>query len=166
MKNVALLLLAASLLLLPAAHPASAQSASAPSLDEQQVLDVEVRYNQAFAANNLPLYFSFLAPDFTQWLPVGRATREQYEASWTRFVQEGGKVVTAKFAQMKIQISPHGDAAAASYLLHVVTQSKAGTNDGYFQESDFLFKRNGEWKLVHLNYAPVPGRNVGPPAKP
>lgn len=95
-----------------------------------------------------------------------RATRAQYEATWTRFIQEGGKVVTARFAQMKIQVSPGQDAAAASYLLHVVTRSKKGTNEGYFQESDLLFKRNGEWKLIHLNYTPVPPPKVGPPTKP
>jgi len=65
---------------------------------------------------------------------------------------------------MKIQISPAGDAAAASYLLHVVTHTARGDSDEYFQESDVLFKRDGEWKVVHLNYAPA--RKAKPAEKP
>ena len=156
MKRVAVLLLVAS--------SAIAQSMPGASLAEKQVLDVETRYNAAYAANDLPLYFSFLAPDFVQWLPGGRSTKAEYQASWTRFIQNGGKVLSANFTEMKIQISPKGDAAAASYLLEVVTQSKRGTSDEYFQESDVLFKRHGEWKVVHLNYAPA--RKAKPAAKP
>src|SRR5580698_1297822 len=146
-KRVAAILLVAS--------SALAQGASSVAPAEKQVLDVETHYNAAYAANDLPLYFSFLAPDFVQWLPDGRSTKAEYQASWTRFIQNGGKVLSANFTEMKIQISPEGDAAAASYLLHVVTQSKRGTRDEYFQESDVLFKRDGEWKVVHLNYAPA-----------
>lgn len=43
-----------------------ARCATPPSSAEEQVLNVEIRFNQAFADNNLPLYYSFLAPDFTQ----------------------------------------------------------------------------------------------------
>lgn len=146
MKKIAVLLLFAS--------SALAQSATATSA-EKDVLDLETRYNGAYAANDLPLYFSFLAPDFVQWLPGGRSTKDQYQASWTRFIQGGGKVLSADFTDMKIQVSPEGDAAAASYLLHVVTHSTRGDSDEYFQESDVLFKRDGQWKLVHLNYAPA-----------
>ena len=156
MKRIAVLLLVAT--------SAFAQSGSAVSSDEKEVLSVETRYNAAYAANDLPLYFSFLAPDFVQWLPGGRSDKEEYQTSWTRFIDNGGKVLSADFTEMKIQISPAGDAAAASYLLHVVTHTNRGDSDEYFQESDVLFKRNGEWKVVHLNYAPA--RKSKPQAKP
>jgi len=29
-------------------------------------------------------------------------------------------------------------------------------SDESFQESDVWFKRNGEWKVVHLHYSPAP----------
>lgn len=143
-------------LLLVVASSAFAQSGpAASSAAEKQVLAVETRYNAAYAANDLPLYFSFLAPDFIQWLPSGRSDKAEYVASWTRFIHGGGKVLKADFTEMKIQISPDGDAAAASYLFHVVTHTHHGDSDEFFQESDVLFKRNGEWKVVHLNYAPA-----------
>jgi|HubBroStandDraft_6_1064221.scaffolds.fasta_scaffold714842_2 hypothetical protein len=50
--------------------------------------------------------------------------------------------------------------AVASCLLHVQTQSARGLADEYFHESDVLFKRGGEWKVVHLNYAPAPKKKI------
>ena len=121
----------------------------------KEVLELEKKYNGAYAANDLPTYFAFLAPDFSQYLPSGRTDKASYQKSWTKFIEGGGKVLLAEFSDMKIQVNPGGDAAVASYLLHVKTQSKGNVADEYFQESDVLFKRAGEWKLVHLNYAPA-----------
>jgi ketosteroid isomerase-like protein len=132
-----------------------AAAAAAQSTAEKEVLDVETNYNGAYAANDLPTYFSYLASDFNQWLPSGRTDKETYQKSWTRFIQNGGKVMAADFSNMVIQIAPSLDSAVASYLLHVVTHSARGDSDEYFQETDVLFKRAGEWKLVHLNYAPA-----------
>jgi len=121
----------------------------------KEVLELEKKYNGAYAANDLPAYFGFLAADFNQWLPSGRTDKAAYQKSWTRFIEGGGKVLSADFSDMVIQVAPEADSAVASYLLHVVTHSARGDSDEYFQETDVLFKRNGEWKLVHLNYAPA-----------
>jgi ketosteroid isomerase-like protein len=139
-----------------------AQSGAKQSTAEKDVLELETKYNAAYAANDLPAYFGFLAPDFVQWLPGGRSTKEQYQTSWTRFITNGGKVLSADFTDMKIQVSPSEDAASASYLLHVVTHSTRGDSDEYFQESDVLFKRDGQWKVVHLNYAPARKKKPAP----
>jgi len=55
-----------------------------------------------------------------------------------------------------IQVGPNKDTAVASYILHVRTKLKDGkiaaeTN----QESDVMFKRNGEWKVV---FCTIPAR--------
>src|SRR5258706_3005101 len=65
-RMIRVLVVAVALL---AAAPAGAQTASAV---EQQIRDAEQKYNAAYAANDLPTYFSYLAPDFGQWLPSGR----------------------------------------------------------------------------------------------
>jgi ketosteroid isomerase-like protein len=129
---------------------------------EKEVLALEQQYNSAYAANDLPKYFSFLADDFSQFLPSGRTDKASYVKSWTRFLERGGKVMLAEFSDMKIQVNPTGDAAVASYLLHVKTQSARGLADDFYQESDVLFKRGGEWKVVHLNYAPAPKKKEQP----
>lgn len=137
------------------AIPLAAQSTPQQMAAEKDVLALEREYNAAYAANDLPKYFSYLADDFSQFLPSGRTDKPSYVRSWTRSIERGSKVMLAEFTDMKIQVNPAGDAAVASYLLHVKTQSARGLADEYYQESDVLFKRNGEWKLVHLNYAPA-----------
>jgi len=132
-----------------------AQAGARQAAAEKEVRDLEQKYNSAYAANDLPTYFGFLADDFTQWLPSGRTDKPQYQKSWTRFIQSGGKVLSAELSDVVVQVSPDADSAVASYLLHVVTHSTRGDSDEYFQESDVLFKRDGQWKVVHLNYAPA-----------
>ena len=147
MKTIVLMAIGISVL--------NAQTDAKQAAAQKEVLELETKYNGAYAANDLPTYFGFLAQDFTQWLPSGRTDKPAYQKSWTRFIEGGGKVLSADFSDVVIQVSPDADSAVASYLLHVVTHSKRGDSDEYFQETDVLFKRNGEWKVVHLNYAPA-----------
>jgi ketosteroid isomerase-like protein len=132
--------------------PCSAQQ----SETEKRILDLEQKMNAAYAANDLPAYFAYYAPDFTQWLPQGRTDLPQYEKMWTSFIHSGGKVQLAEPLDMHLQVNPSGDTVVASYLLHVKTQSPQGkVSDENFQESDVWFKRNGGWKVVHLHYSPA-----------
>src|SRR5262249_22826052 len=123
---------------------------------EAQIREFETVYNAAYAANDLPKYFSYLAPDFAQWLPSGRTDKAAYQQSWTRFINGGGKVLSAEFSDLQIKVGPSGDTAVASYLLHVKTHSTRGDSDETYQETDVLFKRDGAWKVVYLHYSPAP----------
>ena len=143
------------LLALLAAAPAAAQS---PAAIEQQIRDLEQKYNAAYAANDLPTYFSYLADDFGQWLPSGRTDKASYQTSWTRFITGGGKVLSAELSDVQVKVSPAGDTAVVSYLLHVKTQSARATSDETYQETDIWFKRNNDWKVVFLHYAAAPAR--------
>jgi len=147
------------LLFVLAAVPAAAQS---PSAVEQQIRDLEQKYNAAYAANDLPAYFSYLAPDFAQWLPSGRTDKASYQTSWTRFITNGGKVLSADLSELQIKVSPSGDSAVASYLLRVKTQSARGPSDDTYQETDVWFKRDGAWKVVYLHYSPAPAPRRNP----
>src|SRR5215468_10936634 len=131
-----------------AAVPAAAQSPAA----------IEQQYNAAYAANDLPTYFSYLADDFGQWLPSGRTDKASYQTSWTRFITGGGKVLSAELSDVQVKVSPAGETAVVSYLLHVKTQSSRGTADETYQETDVWFKRNNQWKVVYLHYAAAPAR--------
>jgi ketosteroid isomerase-like protein len=140
------------LMVLALAVPCVAQ----PSQAEKEILDLEQKMNAAYAANDLPTYFAYYSPDFTQWLPEGRTDLPQYEKMWTAFIKSGGGIEFAQFSDMHVQIDPSGDTAVASYLLHVKTRSAKGVvSDENFQESDVWFKRKGEWKVVHLHYSPA-----------
>jgi ketosteroid isomerase-like protein len=149
MKCAPVLVLAALLSVPQAARQSTAAA-------EQEVRQFEQKYNGAYAANDLPTYFSYLAPDFAQWLPSGRTDKAAYQQSWTRFITGGGKVLAAELSELQIKIGPNGDTAVASYLLHVKTHSTRGDSDDTYQETDVLFKRDGAWKVVYLHYSPAP----------
>jgi len=147
-----------SALLLSASATYLARSAMPkPASVEDEVRDFEQRANAAYEANDLPKYFSFYASDFSQFLPEGRTDLTAYRKEWTEYVGEGNRVQKVDLSDMKIQLGPNKDTAVASYLIHVRTKLNDGKiTDEDNQESDVLFKRNGEWKVVFLHYSAAP----------
>ena len=144
-------LTAALVLLLPVAFLAVSAGQRAA---EDEVRDLEQRANAAYEANDLPKYFSFYAADFSQFLPEGRTDLNAYKKQWTAYIGEGNRVQKVEIADLHVQIGPSGDTAVASYILRVRTKLKDGKiTDESNQESDVLFKRNGDWKIVFLHYS-------------
>ena len=128
-----------------------------PASVEDQVRDFEQRANAAYEANDLPKYFSFYASDFSQFLPEGRSDLAEYKKQWGQYIGEGNRITKVDLSDLHIQIGPNQDTAVASYLLHVRTKLKDGKiTDEDNQESDVLFKRSGEWKIVFLHYSAAP----------
>jgi ketosteroid isomerase-like protein len=143
-------------LLVPAAFVAIS-ARPRPSSVEDDVREFEQRANAAYQANDLPKYFSFYAADFSQFLPEGRSDMAAYRKEWTQYIGEGNRVQKVDLTDMHIQIGPNKDTAVASYVLHVRTKLKDGKiTDEDNQESDTLFKRNGEWKVIFLHYSAAP----------
>jgi len=133
------------------------QAKPQPASVEDEIKDFEQRANAAYEANDLTKYFSFYAADFSQFLPEGRTDLAQYRKDWTTYVGEGNREQKVEISDMHIQIGPAKDTAVASYILHVRTKLKDGKiSDEDNQESDVLFKRNGEWKVVFLHYSAAP----------
>ncbi len=137
------------------AAPAAAQGTSAATA-EAEVRKVIADYNVAYEKNDLDTYFKAFAPDLTQWFPSGRVDLPSYRASWTKTIQSGSRNEKVEVRDLRVQVSPSGDAAVATYILRVTFRSAKGqvsTDDN--QETDVLFKRNGAWTIVHVNYAPA-----------
>jgi len=149
--------LAAALMLLVPTALLAASARPRPVGAEDEVREVEQRANAAYEANDLPKYFSFYAADFSQFLPEGRTDLDAYKKEWTAYVGEGNRVQKVEISDLHIQVGPNQDTAVASYILHVRSKLKDGTiTDEDNQESDVLFKRNGEWKIVFLHYSAAP----------
>ena len=149
-------LIAALILLVPVTFLATS-ARPRPTPAEDEVRDLEQRVNAAYEANDLPKYFSFYAPDFSQFLPEGRTDLDAYKKEWQSYIGEGNRVQKVDISDLHIQVGPNQDSAVASYILHVRTK----LNDGKIteednQESDVLFKRNGQWKIVFLHYSAAP----------
>lgn len=136
------------------ATPSAAQSAASV---EKEILALETKMNEAYAANDLPTYFAYYSADFTQWLSEGRTDLPQYEKQWTTFIQKGNRVESYEISDMHIQVGPSTDVVVASYLLGVKIRSPKGdVSNESNHETDVWFKRDGAWKVVHLHYSPVP----------
>jgi ketosteroid isomerase-like protein len=150
------LILSALILIAPITYLALRAKPSALSA-EDEIKDIEQRVNAAYEANDLPKYFSFYAADFSQFLPEGRTDLEGYRKDWTAYIGEGNRVQRVEISDLHVQVGPSKDTAVASYTLHVRTKLKDGKiTDEANQESDVLFKRNGEWKIVFLHYSAAP----------
>jgi len=135
----------------------AAPSVAQQSTTEKEIVDLENKMNAIYAANDLPNYFAYYALDFTQWLPKGRTDLPQYKKMWTAFIHGGGRIESNVISDMHVQIGPAGDTAVASYLAHVKTRSQKGkVSDETFHETDVWFKRDGNWKIVHLHYCLAP----------
>ncbi|MGE0813055.1 MAG: DUF4440 domain-containing protein [Vicinamibacterales bacterium] len=145
--------IAAVTTVLAVAAPAGAQ---APAAAEAEVRRIIADYNAAYEKNDLEAYFKAFAPDLTQWFPSGRVDLPSYRASWTKTIQSGARNEKVEVRDLRVQLSPSADAAVATYILRVTFRSAKGevsTEDN--QETDVLFKRNGAWTIVHVNYAPA-----------
>lgn len=144
----------AAALLLAAAVALPATAAPSPA---EEVKQVEADINKAYAANDLQKYFSYYADDFRGLFPEGPTTLADYNKMWTGYIKGGGKVLAFTYTDLQVNVSPAGDAAVASYRAVARTQDagKAPSEDKYL-ETDVLFKRSGQWKLVEVHYSLVP----------
>lgn len=127
----------------------------------QQIRELEKQVNAAYAANDLPKYFSFYARDLTQWFTTGRTDLPTYEKQWSHFIDTGNRIEAADVSDLEVQVGPDGDAAVATYLLQVKTYLKNGTvTNEKNQETDVWFKRDNGWKIVTVHYSPVPKKGA------
>ncbi len=111
-------------------------------------------YNAAYEKNDLDTYFKAFAPDLTQWFPSGRVDLPSYRSSWTKSVAAGNRNEKVEVRDLRVQVGPSADSAVATYILRVTFRTAKGvvtTEDN--QETDVLFKRDGAWTIVHVNYA-------------
>lgn len=148
------IVLGVMVLMAPAAG--AAQSGSGAAAAETEVRAFIESYNAAYARNDLDAYFRYFAPDVTQWFPSGRVDLPSYQASWRKYIGAGNRLESVEVRDLRVQLDPTLDAAVATYLLRVTTRTAKGevtTEDN--QETDVLFKRNGTWTIVHVNYAPA-----------
>ncbi|MDR3508613.1 MAG: nuclear transport factor 2 family protein [Caulobacteraceae bacterium] len=133
-------------------------AADAPVADQIRQLEKDV--NAAYAANDLPTYFSFYADDLRAMYPEGPTNLPDYKSSWTALIKAGGGIAGFKYSDLQVQVGPSGDVAVASYQAIASTRTPGkGVSTESFNETDVWFKRNGAWKIVEIHYS------ENPPAK-
>lgn len=120
---------------------------------EEEVRNLVIEFNEAYARNDLEKYFSYYADDVTQWFESGRAGLADYKKSWYALIEGGGGVEKNDLSDLRVQVSPGGDAAVATYVVDVVTRQVDGSKTKeQAYETDVWYKRDGRWRIVHLHY--------------
>jgi ketosteroid isomerase-like protein len=118
---------------------------------------LEQDFNAAYAANDLDKYFAYYSDDAILWFQDGRTDIPSYKKEWTALIKSGMQIQAGTISDMHIRFSPQGDAAIASYLLHLKTKKADQTvTDEVFQETDVWFKAAGGWKITHVHYSDAP----------
>ncbi len=134
----------------------AAATAGATPSPEDEIRRLEAEVNAAYAANDLPKYFSYYADDLRAMYPDGPTTLPAYKKEWTQFIKDGGAILAFTYTDVQIQVSPAGDAAVATYRAAVRTRNpgKAPVDENYL-ETDVFFKRGTAWKIVEVHYSQV-----------
>jgi ketosteroid isomerase-like protein len=129
-----------------------------PSAAEQELRGVIGKLTTTYGANDLDGYFSLYAPELTWWGPGGRSDRESYRTFWADYIKTTGGLQSADTSDLRIQVSPGGDLAVASYLLKVVRRNPGPNRSANvtYEMSPTLIKRGGNWTIVHLHFQTVP----------
>ncbi|MEX2495322.1 MAG: nuclear transport factor 2 family protein [Woeseia sp.] len=132
-----------------AAMPTVAFSAEA----EEKIRELVVDFNEAYLQNDLDSYFDYYADDATLWFNSGRTPLSGYKESWYKLIEGGGGVRKNSLSDIKIQMSPGGDAAIVTYRVDVDTQSPDGDiSNTIAHETDVWFKTGNGWRIAHVHY--------------
>jgi len=121
------------------------------------ITQLENDFNAAYAANDLDKYFGYYTDDAVFWFPEGPTDVPAYKKEWSEFLKSGGGIKAGKIRDLQVKLSPKGDTAIASYVLHL-TQREANkkVHTENWQESDVWFHTDGGWKITHVHYSAAP----------
>jgi ketosteroid isomerase-like protein len=79
---------------------------------------------------------------------------EEYRKEWEGMLQAGGAVLENRIEDLRVRVSPLGDAAVASYKIFVRLRNAEGKESAeWYHETDSWMKVGGGWKVVHLHYS-------------
>jgi ketosteroid isomerase-like protein len=120
---------------------------------EDEIRSLVVEFNHAYLQNELDKYFDFYADDATLWFNSGRSTLESYRDGWYKLIDSGGGVRKNTISDIRIQMSPKGDAAIATYQVEVHTEYPGNRlSSQQAHETDVWFKTADGWRISHVHY--------------
>ena len=120
---------------------------------EEEIHALVVEFNEAYLQNDLDRYFAFYADDATLWFNSGRSKLTAYRDSWYKLIGAGGGVRKNTLSDIRVQMSPGGDTAIATYLVEVATEYPGNTlSSQKAHETDVWFKTDDGWRIAHVHY--------------
>lgn len=137
-----------------AAEPAVISDYSQASWGEDQrtVWQVILRWNRAFAENDVERYFEFIDQNITVLTPGNPYRVEGIidDRNEFEFGLSTGRSEVGFFQMMQPLIRVFGDMAIVTYF----SRGYYGSDNGnilYFKETDVLALQDGNWKIVHIH---------------
>lgn len=125
----------------------------AASEQEDEVRSLVVDFNNSYLQNDLDRYFGYYADDATLWFNSGRSSLASYREGWYELIDSGGGVRKNTLSDIRIQMSPGGDAAIATYKVDVETESPDGEiSHTLAHETDVWFRTDDGWRIAHVHY--------------
>ena len=123
---------------------------------EQEIREMEAKFNGAYGTDDADTYFGIYTEDATLIFYGSRQVVADYEAEWREVIASGGGVEQNDMSDLQVQVMPGGEAAIATYQLHVVSRSPDGelTTANAF-ETDVWQKIDGEWRIVSMHYSEI-----------
>jgi ketosteroid isomerase-like protein len=119
---------------------------------QTEVWQVVLAWNDAFEANDVARYFTFVDPSITVITPGNpfritgiAADRQEFEFSLRR-----GSSRVGYFQEIDPQVTVHGSVAIVTYYSRGFYGTESGAT-GYYKETDVLVKKDGAWKIVHVH---------------
>lgn len=120
---------------------------------EDEIRALVVEFNDAYLQNDLDKYFDFYADDATLWFNSGRSKLTSYRDSWYKLIGSGGGVRKNTLSDIRIQMSPGGDAAIATYQVEIQTEYPGNRlSSQKAHETDVWFKTDDGWRISHVHY--------------
>ena len=113
------------------------------------------RYNTAYAANDHETYLSSYAGDISIIDVFGITDFNDYAETTRATIEAGGGVLEYEILSQTIRLGPDEKTAIVVMQLRVLTRDADGIRqpEQFAQETDVLFWRDGQWKIVSQHYS-------------
>jgi hypothetical protein len=107
-------------------------------------------------SSELTLYEWWVTPHRIDGLPFHEFMMSANAEKGTVFGAEAkGEKAKTRFDLANLHIQRYGDCAIASYTLLVSTSTADGVNVASHNETRFIVKMDGAWKVVHVHKSPA-----------
>jgi ketosteroid isomerase-like protein len=114
----------------------------------------------AYSKNDYERYFGHMHDNVAIWAAgdVERWTKKKYYDMWKANIEKGGGITKAAVADLRVQMSPSGDAAISTYLMPMTSRIAPGAPpgpDGKPRQANEIqaimsavwFQQNGKWVM-------------------
>lgn len=128
---------------------------------EDEVIALTYKLWKADMNKNMAEVEKHLADEYTEFNPTfsTRIDGKNLNVNLSEpLIKNGGSILAAEMLNPKVQV--YGDVAILTYNYAGVNKDKDGKiNNIKAKSTRVYYKENGQWKLVHANFAFDPGSN-------